>query len=706
MQKQWYHKQLRIVQTVMREIDIVNYDAKAVVDYLKSVHANCILVNAGGVVDFFDNETELSRPNRFRTTENVLGDLTREAHAAGIRVMVRVDFRGVEQERYERAPHWFGQHKDGSAQIAWTRIYRPCYNSVYPNQHAVEFIRQMMTKYPIDGVWENSVGFGMGPCYCATCRENYRRDTGKEIPTGDNYAAPEFDDYRAWKAACADAHIRLLRDTVKSFGEDKAFCSEIFGMFHAGNALQTGIDLYNAKDHFDFLVSPAFLTGAGTLGLPYDNLTQGASSIRFLKSIQPAKQAVLLYGNNGTNWRYVKDPLVENKLWMWEAAAVGGNYWNCLFNGQHPGATHDVRAARMEDEVYAYLEENEELLNGKLPVKDVGILYVKAARDTFGKDDETKDGYGVFIKGLERILTENHVQYNFIPDLDLKAEDLVGLKALLMPNAACLSDEQIQLIRDFVANGGGLIAGFESSLYDENAKRRADFGLADVFGVHFTGMRRDTSFDCYQLIREKEHPVLSLLQPEYTEMLINGGETLLVTADAATAVCSYIPRIENQPPEHAWIPDHVTPFPTVAANTFGKGRVVYFANQVEKLAHLNGHEDYIDLYMGALQHVLSAPLCLTTDAPHAVHAALMEDPAVPGDYVLSLVNTCGAQRRPIRQVMPVYDLTVRLNGCKLDSLENMLNAEDFRAENVENGIELHIPKLSMFAAVHIRAAKV
>ena len=277
MQKQWYHKQLRIVQTVMREIDLVNYDAKAGVDYLKSGHANCILVNAGGVVDFFDNETELSRPNRFRTTENVLGDLTREAHAAGIRVMVRVDFRGVEQERYERAPHWFGQHKDGSAQIAWTRIYRPCYNSVYPNQHAVEFIRQMMTKYPIDGVWENSVGFGMGPCYCATCRENYRRDTGKEIPTGDNYAAPEFDDYRAWKAACADAHIRLLRDTVKSFGDDKAFCSEIFGMFHAGNALQTGIDLYNAKDHFDFLVSPAFLTGAGTLGLPYDNLTQGAS---------------------------------------------------------------------------------------------------------------------------------------------------------------------------------------------------------------------------------------------------------------------------------------------------------------------------------------------------------------------------------------------------------------------------------------------
>ena len=707
MAKQWYQQQLRMVQTVMREIDIKNYDAKGVVEYLKSVHANVIIVNAGGVVDFFDNETELNRPNRFRTNENVLGDLTRECHAAGIRVMVRVDFRGVEQERYERAPHWFGQHKDGSAQIAWTRIYRPCYNSVYPNRHAVEFIREMMTKYPIDGVWENSVGFGMGPCYCPICRENYRLATGKEIPTGDNYAAPEFDDYRAWKAGCADAHIRLLRDTVKSFGEEKAFCSEIFGMFHAGNALQTGIDLYNAKDHFDFLVSPAFLTGAGTLGMPYDNLTQAASSIRFLKSIQPQKQAVLLYGNNGTKWRYVKDPAIENKLWMWEAAAVGGGYWNCLFNGQHPGATHDIRAARMEEEVYKYLLDNEETLDGKLPVKDVGILYVKAARDTFGKDDETKDGYGVFIKGLERVLTENHVQYSFIPDLDLKAEDLSGLKALLVPNAACLSDEQIELIRQYVKNGGGLIAGFETSLYDENAKRRSDFGLADVFGVHFTGMRRDTSLDCYQLIRSPKHPVLAKIDTDHTEMLINGGETLLVTADenGAQMVASYIPRIENQPPEHAWIPEHKTPFPTVAANEYGAGKVVYFANQVEKLCHMNGHDDYFDLYMGALDYVIASPLTLTADAPQGVHIALMEDPAAPGDYVLSLVNTCGAQRRPIREVVPVCDLTLRLNGCKLASLENMLNAEDFCAESVENGVEIRIPKLSMFAAAHVKVEK-
>lgn len=33
--KYWYQKQLRILQTVLREPDIINYDAVAVVKYMK-----------------------------------------------------------------------------------------------------------------------------------------------------------------------------------------------------------------------------------------------------------------------------------------------------------------------------------------------------------------------------------------------------------------------------------------------------------------------------------------------------------------------------------------------------------------------------------------------------------------------------------------------------------------------------------------------
>ena len=72
MGKYWYQKQLRMLQTVFREPDIMHYDAVSVVDYLKKTSTNCIIVNAGGIVDFFENDTELGQKNPFMTTEDML----------------------------------------------------------------------------------------------------------------------------------------------------------------------------------------------------------------------------------------------------------------------------------------------------------------------------------------------------------------------------------------------------------------------------------------------------------------------------------------------------------------------------------------------------------------------------------------------------------------------------------------------------------
>ena len=161
----WHQKQLRMVQTVLREPDIAGYDARAVVEYLKEVRANCIVVNAGGIVDFFENPVELGFRNPFLTTENMLGDLMREARAQGVKVIVRVDFRGVDRQRYEKRPDWFAAQPDGSPKLNPQGLVSPCYMGEYANGHAVRFIRHIMDTYDVDGVWENSLGFGGGACY-------------------------------------------------------------------------------------------------------------------------------------------------------------------------------------------------------------------------------------------------------------------------------------------------------------------------------------------------------------------------------------------------------------------------------------------------------------------------------------------------------------------------------------------------------------
>ena len=57
----------------------------------------------------------------------------------------------------------------------------------------------------------------------------------------------------------------------------------------------------------------------------------------------------------------------------------------------------------------------------------------------------------------------------------------------MLPNVAMLSDRQCRQISDYVQSGGSLMASFETGLYDENLNRRADSGLAPLFGIHKAG---------------------------------------------------------------------------------------------------------------------------------------------------------------------------------------------------------------------------
>ena len=91
-------------------------------------------------------------------------------------------------------------------------------------------------------------------------------------------------------------------------------------------------------------------------------------------------------------------------------------------------------------------------------------------------------------------------------------EDLAKYSALLLPNTALLSDEQCRQLRAYVDAGGSLLATFETSLYDERNQRRADFGLADVFGIRKAGEIIGTIGNAYLARIEKQHEILERLR--------------------------------------------------------------------------------------------------------------------------------------------------------------------------------------------------
>jgi hypothetical protein len=505
----------------------------------------------------------------------------------------------------------------------------------------------------------------------------------------------------AWKSAMADQHMEKMKQTVKSFGADKVYTAEVFSMFEAGNRVSDGIDLYMARDHFDFLVSVAFLT-ENTEKIHYADLNYANTIVKFLKSMAPQKEAIILYGGNGTSHRYIMDPPVDLKVWLWQALSAGGRFWNCSFTGAYPAATYDQRTAFHQSEAYQFVKENEKLLSQHTSVANIGVYYSRATRLSYRNKSEEGDRFEAFIRGIETVLIENHIAHDFIVDDQVTKERLARYKVIVLANVRSLSDAEIALIKEFVSNGGNIVATYETSLFNSDGVKRQDFGLAEVFGCSFTGEKINTRKDFYQVIADPTHYIVNP-DGQQTQLLINAGYTLICKAGpTAKKICTYHPVVHNQPPEKAWTNAWAREYPTVLENTYKKGKSIYFANQPDLITFEFAHPDVRNLLARGVRYLAGDSIGLETNAPESVHTGLTRSLVNPKEFIFSFVNTTSGPVRPLRNLLPVYDLSVQLNLEGNLNRYKVLRAQgDVNVVSAKGKIEIKLGKLEDFFAVHL-----
>jgi Beta-galactosidase trimerisation domain len=350
------------------------------------------------------------------------------------------------------------------------------------------------------------------------------------------------------------------------------------------------------------------------------------------------------------------------------------------------------------------VKKHEALLEQHVPVANVGIYYSGPTRLSYRKKSVEGDQFGSEIRGMETVLMENHIPHDFILDDQISKERLQKYKLVLLPNVRCMSDREIGLLKDYVREGGNLIATYASSLYDADGKERPDYGLHELLGVHYAGKKENTRKDNFQYILNKKHPIVAP-DSSQTELLFNAGYTALSKpARGAEVICTWVPTIHNQPPDKSWVESFSTEFPTIVENQYGKGKVLYFANQPDLMSYEIGHPDPRNLLLRSIRHLAASAIPLETNAPASVHIGLTRSLHKPGQYILSLVNITSGPSRPIRQLVPVHDIHIklRLDGSSLASHQVMRTQGDCRLKATGRELELRISRLEDFCAIHIQ----
>ena len=105
---------------------------------------------------------------------------------------------------------------------------------------------------------------------------------------------------------------------------------------------------------------------------------------------------------------------------------------------------------------------------------------------------------------FEQALIQARIPFRLIFDEHLSELSPSNCRVLVLPNAECLSDEQLAAIRQYVAKGGGLVGTEQTGFYDAWRRRREEPGLKDLMGNQ-TSVVRGSHVKAQPAIYQKEY---------------------------------------------------------------------------------------------------------------------------------------------------------------------------------------------------------
>lgn len=249
----WSGRPLRLIQTNLREID-TTFDIPLYIESLKSFHADVVILNTGGIVANYPTNI----PGHFRNpyaSENFFSDILGACREAGIRVVSRFDFSKVDERIGTEHPEWLyvsptGQH------VNYHGVMHACVNSRYQQETALQIITEVLSQYPVDGIFFNMPGYITtdysgtyhGICQCENCRSRYASAYGRTLPMSEELGDPSFLLYEQFKRESVKELLRRITTLVKGLNPEIAIVNyENDGVDIFRDESNSGIDRLGAE---------------------------------------------------------------------------------------------------------------------------------------------------------------------------------------------------------------------------------------------------------------------------------------------------------------------------------------------------------------------------------------------------------------------------------------------------------------------------
>ena len=578
----------------------------------------------------------------------------------------------------------------------------------------IEVLAEILTKYPdVDAFSFDGLHHG-GVCYCEHCRKTFRTETGKEIPKTD-LNDPDFRRYQHWADRKLENLVRRMQTRLKGIKPDVALVTWSTNAGRWGHFLSLPRNmparmnlLLDAPDQ-EFWMDES--NRGNTIMPAFTNAYMWAITNHRVGFSEPY---LMSHGNP-----YGKDSFPPHEIERRMLLA--------LTYGASPSIAV-IQPPRLQQDLFRCMDEvqlRKPWLTHKQPEHWGAILMSDNTRTFYGRDPgKVEERYLASVLGTFRACVEEHLPVNLINDWNLNFEDLSKYKVLILPNSACLDEQQIKGIAAFVENGGGLVASLDTSLFDEFGNPRQNFALADLFGVNYRGLpttesivETDIDVNFAKSIGadywEKRKNVFDFrMEPTSflnagklktyigSELVTLKGAAVRVATKGQSQILGTIRGKNVDAPE----------LPAVVTNKFGKGKVVYFAAGFDSAYYLYPYPYQRLMIKHAITEVANAPPPVSIQAPMCVHSTVMRQTRENVNrlvvHLFNDINTTGGHALPAddvplrEEVLPIADIQLTFQpDYRLKSVTLQPDGKRLEVTRTPSGNMVTVPRLEIHTMV-------
>jgi hypothetical protein len=481
----------------------------------------------------------------------------------------------------------------------------------------LDLIRELVSKYELDGVWLD--GGGSPPCYCDECLRQLRKKGLDPFDVGVQYAHKE---------GLRQSFLKRIREVIKKTRPGCLVCPQNQGTFYGLAKRAPLVDcssqeaLFTDAVHYGYHYFPTVIRYARGFGIPFHGCT-------------------VCFKDFWADFGGLKSPAQLHT----EVAAFVAQGARCDIGDQvPPDGRLEPAIYHVIGQAYRHIERIEPYLEQAVPVTEAALLGSGGA-----PCNEVNYGW-------VKLLTESRVQFDIV-ERGTKWEERYAL--VVLPETFGVDQATASRLQAFIAGGGAVIAAHTSAVLAGTQK-----SWLERYGLEYAGLSPFTP--AYMVPKANFTGDI----PAYPYALYEGASQWRAKPPAEVLAVLGEPLFQRSPEHymsHQQTPfDHTTAYAAVARS----GKVALVAFPLGQGYYNQGFWAYRQAFQKALGEVLPAPLIQTdahlTTELSLTHQAARKDAGRRERYLVHIVNYSPVRRTPKHtdfhdDPIPLTDVTVRVN---------------------------------------------